>query len=313
MDAQLVRYDKACRAVAEALSVVEANGIRAEAAGWEAYARQAKNRRMLADAIDIKDRATRRIGELIKAQRAAVGLAKGGGDHRVQRGPGALPTLEAAGIDKHLANRARKYVRMPAERFDELMQARRAAIELEAKRISLDLVPSLVRGTQGTGDNEWYTPVEYIARARLVLGEIDLDPASTPQANARVKATQIFTEVDNGLLQSWLGNVWLNPPYAQPAIQHFADKMVDELAAGHVTAAIMLTHNYTDTAWFQQLAHAASAICFTRGRIRFEAPNGDLAAPTQGQAFFYFGRDVEPFAVVFADVGFVVNVVPARV
>jgi len=170
-----------------------------------------------------------------------------------------------------------------------------------------------VRGTQGTGDNEWYTPAEYIDLARLVLGEIDLDPASTPLANERVKATQIFTEAENGLMQDWVGNIWLNPPYAQPAIQHFADKMVAELEAGHVTAAIVLTHNYTDTAWFQQLAHAASAICFTRGRIRFEAPNGDQAAPTQGQAFFYFGSDVGPFAVVFADVGFVVNVVPAPV
>jgi hypothetical protein len=33
------------------------------------------------------------------------------------------------------------------------------------------------------------------------------------------------------------------------------------------------------------LAHAANLICFTRGRIRFESPTGELASPTQGQAF----------------------------
>lgn len=306
---QLVRYDNACRAVAEALTAFEANEIRAEAAGWEAYARQAKNRRMLADAIDIKDRATRRIGELIEEQRRAVGLANG---KRTDLGPNRTQvdkvTLSEAGIDKHLADRARKYLRLQPERFNELLRERRAAIELEAKRISLDLVPSLVRGTQGTGDNQWFTPAAYIGLARLVLGDIDLDPATTEQANATVKAARIFTEADDGLAHDWLGTVWLNPPYAQPAIQHFADKMIAELEAGHVTAAIMLTHNYTDTAWFQALAHAATAICFTAGRIRFEAPNGDLAAPTQGQAFFYFGDAVNRFADVFADVGFIADV-----
>jgi hypothetical protein len=33
---------------------------------------------------------------------------------------------------------------------------------------------------------------------------------------------------------------------------------------------------------------------------------GRLAAPTQGQAFFYFGDSVEKFLAEFADVGFAV-------
>lgn len=165
-----------------------------------------------------------------------------------------------------------------------------------------------VRGTTGTGENEWYTPEQHIDLARQVLGDFDLDPASSDIANKVVKAENFFSEQDNGLIREWGGRVWLNPPYAQPAISMFADKMVSEWESGRVSAAMVLTHNYTDTAWFQKLARAATAICFTRGRVRFVSPSGELAAPTQGQAFFYFGNDIDIFADVFGEVGFVVEV-----
>lgn len=165
-----------------------------------------------------------------------------------------------------------------------------------------------VRGTFGTGENEWYTPGQHIELARQVLGTIELDPASSHVANQTVKAERFFSQETNGLEKEWAGNVWLNPPYAQPAIAQFADKMVAEWQSGRVAAAIVLTHNYTDTAWFQTLARAAAAICFTRGRVRFVSPAGDLAAPTQGQAFFYFGDETDIFADVFGQIGFVAEV-----
>jgi len=139
------------------------------------------------------------------------------------------------------------------------------------------------------------------------LGEIDIDPASSEIANRDVAAKKYFTLDDDGLSQPWAGNVWLNPPYAQPTIAHFADKMIEEWSRGEVTGAIVLTHNYTDTVWFQKLAGFADSICFTRGRVRFVSPSGALASPTQGQAFFYFGTDAEKFSRVFKEHGFVVK------
>jgi hypothetical protein len=84
--------------------------------------------------------------------------------------------------------------------------------------------------------------------------------------------------------------------------------MVEERLVGNVTAAaIMLTHNNTDTEWFHEAAANCDAICFTRGRIKFCRGNGLAAAsPPQGQAFFYFGNDVTKFTAVFRDVGSVV-------
>lgn len=311
----LVRYDAACRALAAAKSVDEVKEIHNQAEAMRAYAKQAKNKQLEIDASEIRFRAERRIGELMAAQREA-GLLKAGGDRPTQeeiRRVADKPieksiTLAEAGIDKNLADRARKYAAVPEQEFESILADRRERIETENKRVTVNLIEAGVRGTTGTGENEWYTPADHIALARQVMGGIDLDPASSHVANRVVQAAYFFSAETNGLDKEWAGRVWLNPPYAQPFIAQFADKMVNEWKSGRVEAAIVLTHNYTDTAWFQDLAAVASAICFTRGRVRFVSPAGDLAAPTQGQAFFYFGHDVDAFASSFAEIGFVVEV-----
>jgi precorrin-2 methylase len=53
---ELVRYDAACGAVAEAKSVDEAKQIRDVAVAMKAYARLTKNRDLEADAIEIRRR-----------------------------------------------------------------------------------------------------------------------------------------------------------------------------------------------------------------------------------------------------------------
>lgn len=308
----MVKYEAACRAVSEAKSIDEVKEFRNQAEAMRAYAKQAENKQLETDAAEIRIRATRRIGELMSSQREAGLLPEGRPRNGLEENPFSKPiTLADAGIDKNLANEARKLAAIPETEFDGIVSGWRDRIEQENARVTVDLLNAgdkHVRGTFGTGENEWYTPDEHIALARLVMGSIDLDPASSHVANQVVKAAQFFSLETNGLEKEWAGNVWLNPPYAQPAIAHFADKMVAEWKSGRITSAIVLTHNYTDTAWFHGIAGAASAICFTRGRVRFVSPTGELAAPTQGQAFFYFGHDVDRFAEMFADVGLVVEV-----
>jgi hypothetical protein len=90
-------------------------------------------------------------------------------------------------------------------------------------------------------------------------------------------------------------------------IRRFIAKLLAEWHARRVTACIALTHNYTDTVWFQDAASAADCICFTQGRVRFYEPSGSLAKPTQGQAFFYFGSEGEAFRREFGRIGTIVK------
>lgn len=150
--------------------------------------------------------------------------------------------------------------------------------------------------SNNSGNNEWYTPTKYIDIAREVMGSIDTDPATSEVANRNVQATTYFTAEDNGLEQEWHGNVWMNPPYAQPLISQFSEKLIEELESGNTKQAMVLVNNATDTVWFNNLAKHATAIWFIKGRIKFIDIHGNPGgAPLQGQCILYFGDNVESF------------------
>lgn len=156
---------------------------------------------------------------------------------------------------------------------------------------------------QNNGENEWYTPAQYIEAARVVMGSIDLDPASSDVANTVVQASAYYTAHDDGLGKPWRGNIWLNPPYAQPLIAQFSAKLQEEWAAGNIHSAIVLVNNATETAWFHGAVNCASAVCFPLARVKFWAPDRSTASPLQGQAILYLGDDADIFVEQFRRFG----------
>lgn len=158
---------------------------------------------------------------------------------------------------------------------------------------------------QATGEIEWYTPREYIEAARAVMGGIDLDPASCDYAQETVQATRYYTLQDNGLVLPWEGTVFMNPPFAHGLVDQFVDRLVTSYLSGTVSQAIFVTDNCTDTAWFHQAALAASALCFTKGRINFYQAIERDSGPLRGQTFFYFGKNVSQFTQTFQAFGLI--------
>jgi ParB family chromosome partitioning protein len=156
-----------------------------------------------------------------------------------------------------------------------------------------------------SGDNEWYTPAEIIKAARQVMGGLDLDPASSEEANAVVKAATFYTAEQDGLKQTWKGTVWLNPPFAGELIGRFAQKLVD---SEQVAQAVVLVNNATETRWFQLLLTKAACLCLPAGRVKFWHPR-KVATPLQGQAILYFGPHKGKFHAQFKHFGAVCDIV----
>lgn len=155
-----------------------------------------------------------------------------------------------------------------------------------------------------SGENEWYTPVEYIESARRVMGGIDTDPASSELANKTVSADKFYTTETDGLANAWTGNVWMNPPYSQPLITEFTSRLVEKYNTGEFDQACVLVNNATETQFFQLMLACCSAVCFVKGRIKFIDKYGNPSgAPLQGQAVIYFGGRVSEFANEFSKYG----------
>lgn len=110
---QLVRYDAMCRAIAAAYEVDEVKDIRDKARALEVYARQAKNTEAERQACEIRLRAERRCGKLLKEIEKAKG-ARGNASNQYQK---AVPSGDFR-APKHIADYGLSYDQ--SSRFQQL-------------------------------------------------------------------------------------------------------------------------------------------------------------------------------------------------
>lgn len=136
--------------------------------------------------------------------------------------------------------------------------------------------------TIGASD-EWYTPA-FVFDA---FGDtFDLDVAS-PCVKRHVPASCWLTERDDGLryAQFWHGFIWMNPPFGgRNSLGPWLDKFFDH---GN---GIALTPDRTSAPWWQDAHERADAFLFTRGKIKFERPDGSIGgSPGSGVTLWASG------------------------
>lgn len=119
-ETQLVRYDAMCTAIAAAYEVDEVKHIHDKALALEIYARQSRNVEAERQACEIRLRAERRAGQLLRDREMAKGSAQQGVG---RRGSEAMPSQRASalsdlGISHTQSSRWQKLADVPEEEFE---------------------------------------------------------------------------------------------------------------------------------------------------------------------------------------------------
>jgi hypothetical protein len=265
------------------------------------FAEKAKDTHLVERAIEVQREAQRRAGELLKAMKTRGELYDGLVPPNRRSQSATVQTLKEIGVTKTESSRWQRLAAAPKDEFDaetERCQAKATAAMTGEKPATY----------QNSADEEYYTPSEIVEAARRAMGSIDLDPASCASANEVVQAATFYTRDDNGLLQTWEGNVFCNPPYSRKRIDEFVERLIHFYDEGDITAAVFLTSDNTDTRWFQRLMGKAAAICFPEGRLNWwSTTNSGESNALRGSAIFYLGPEPETFRMEFRKFGHVVK------
>lgn len=145
-------------------------------------------------------------------------------------------------------------------------------------------------------NDDWLTPIWLVNSAKQVLGEIDLDPASSPEANVRVGAKKFYTkEEEDGLTKEWRDTIFCNPPggkvKGKSVAALFWTYLMQEIKSGNVNHAIFICFSaeaLQNTQGKGVPSVGEYPFCIPAKRIHFDYPGSERKkAPTHGNVIVY--------------------------
>lgn len=172
----LVKYEAARTALAEAHRVDEVKDIRDKAEAMAAYARQANDIQLIRMATEIKVRAERRCGELTRT----IEKRQGNFLHDERNGKAKGDVLSDAGITWVDAHRYEKLAAMPEEHFETAIATAQAATGQVSTAYMLRVAKELETNSQMRREieqmkkqNFWKYVRDHLARARESVSMAD--------------------------------------------------------------------------------------------------------------------------------------------
>ena len=117
------------------------------------------------------------------------------------------------------------------------------------------------------GHDEWLTP-KYITDS---LGIFDLDPCSPGDRRPWDTALHHLDESNDGLIASWFGRVWCNPPYGKETFKWLAK------LASHGNGVALIFARTETRGFHSEVWEKADAVFFFKGRLKFCYVNGTEA------------------------------------
>jgi hypothetical protein len=183
---KLVKYEAARVALAEARRVDEAKDIRDKSIALAAYARQAQDRDMIVWATEIKVRAERRTGELLRETAKQAGArGTGSNQHRkvesLRDDSTKPPSLESLGVTKQQSSDWQKLAAIPEREFERrIAEAKKDPATMTTERILRGAPPKMA---DPFDDERRVWAPEIKVRAERRTGELLRETARAGQRN----------------------------------------------------------------------------------------------------------------------------------
>lgn len=113
--------------------------------------------------------------------------------------------------------------------------------------------------------DQWETPQDFFDQLDNEF-HFTLDPCAD---EANRKCERYFTKEQDGLKQSWAGEiVFCNPPYGRK-VGKWVRKCFEEVYKGDCKCVVLLLFANTDTKWFHDWIYHKAEIRFIKGRLKF--------------------------------------------
>lgn len=123
-------------------------------------------------------------------------------------------------------------------------------------------------------DECWETPQSFFDKLNEEF-QFTLDPCCTHET---AKCKKHYTKCDDGLVQSWGGEVvFMNPPYGKEIVKWM--KKAYEECLDNGALVVCLVPARTDTAWWHDYAMKGE-VRFIRGRLKFSGHKNSAPFPS---------------------------------